>query len=324
MASILSRYPRALPLIGGATVIAIGVKMATSRPLLLDSAQNPPTNMLSFPSGMLFSKQLTVTKSEQINHDTKKITFALPAGISQISGVPSGCTYFNSYKYENSPLISSAAAILTQHTPAGGWFPVFRPYTPISDPSERGVLQLLVKQYPKGKASTHLHTLQPGDKLSIRGPLPGYSYTPSTTERDFLFVAGGAGITPIYSLTRGILENKEDKTRIQLLWGVNGMRDLVLQKELEELERKSEGRLRVTYAVSGTDAPATEDQKFKRGYINKSVLQEAIARCEKGSWGDAKGTRVWLCGPPAMETAVAGKQGVLAELGVSGKQVHKF
>lgn len=109
------------------------------------------------------------------------------------------------------------AAILTQHTPPNGWFPVFRPYTPISDPKDRGSLQLLVKHYPQGRASTYLHTLQPGDKLSIRGPLPGYAYTPSPAPRDILFVAGGAGITPIYSLAKAILNDPNEKTRIQLL-----------------------------------------------------------------------------------------------------------
>lgn len=221
------------------------------------------------------------------------------------------------------------AAILTQHTPINGWFPVFRPYTPISDPEDRGSLQLLVKQYPQGRASTHLHTLQPGDKLSVRGPLPGYAYTPSSAPRDLLFVAGGAGITPIYSLAKAILNDENDKTCIQLLWGVNGTRDIVLGRELEELEAQHPGRVQVTYTVSGAegkpDAPSLGDEKrFKKGYINKSVLQQAIARCEGGSWGDTNGTKVWLCGPPAMESAVAGKEGVLAELGVSGKEVHKF
>lgn len=58
--------------------------------MLLDSKQNEPTKALSFPSSMLFSKQLTVTNSEQVNHDTKRITFQLPGGDGEISGVPAG------------------------------------------------------------------------------------------------------------------------------------------------------------------------------------------------------------------------------------------
>jgi cytochrome-b5 reductase len=59
--------------------------------MMLDSASNPPTKALTFPSSMLFSKQLTVTHTEQVNHDTKRVTFSLPGGKSQVSGVPAGC-----------------------------------------------------------------------------------------------------------------------------------------------------------------------------------------------------------------------------------------
>lgn len=105
---------------------------------------------------------------------------------------------------------------------------------------------------------------------------------------------------------------------------MNGTRDIVLKKELEELEAKFPGRFQVTYTLSRGYEGTSDEKRFQKGYINKAVLQEAIARCESGSWGDVKGTKVWLCGPPAMESAVAGKTGVLAELGVSGKMVHKF
>lgn len=223
----------------------------------------------------------------------------------------------------------ATAAILTQHTPSGAWFPVFRPYTPIHDLSQPGILELLVKKYPSGRASGHLHSLAPGDELTVRGPLPAHWTTPKEP-RDIICVAGGAGITPIYSLTKGILANPDDKTRIQLLWGVNGTRDIVLKSELEALEKQYPERLRVVYAVSGPeaapDAPSLgNESKFRKGYVDKSLVQEAITRAQKdGVWGDVKGQKVFLCGPPKMEDALAGKNGVLAELGVAKKEVHRF
>jgi cytochrome-b5 reductase len=109
---------------------------------------------------------------------------------------------------------------------------------------------------------------------------------------------------------------------------VNGTRDIILKSELEQLEKDHPGRLQVTYTVSGPEAapesPSLGDEKkFRKGYINKSILQEAIARCDSESLGDGK-VKVWICGPPAMEGAVSGKKGVLAELGIVGKEVHKF
>lgn len=190
-----------------------------------------------------------------------------------------------------------------------------------------------MKQYPKGKASSHMHSLTPGQTLNVRGPIPGYNWVtpnePPKEPRHILLIAGGAGITPIYSLTKGILSNANDQTRLELLWGVNGTRDIILKEELEQLEQKYPGRLQVTYCVSGeegkSDAPSLGDEKkYKKGYVNQEVLKEAIARCEAGSWGDEKGTKVFICGPPAMEDAVAGKKGILAELGVEPKKIHKF
>ena len=185
-----------------------------------------------------------------------------------------------------------------------------------------------MKKYPNGRASTYLHSLEPGQELTVRGPLPGH-WTAPKDQRDVLLVAGGAGITPLYSLAKGILSNPLDKTRIQLLWGVNGTRDIVLKEELESLEKQYPERFHVTFAVSGPEAQPEapglgDEQKWRKGYVDKSLLQEAIAQCKKGAWGDEKGQKVFLCGPPKMEEALAGKKGVLTELGVAKKEIHRF
>lgn len=195
------------------------------------------------------------------------------------------------------------------------------------------MLQLVVKRYENGVASTYLHSLQPGDKLTARGPIPGYSWERSKTPRDALFIAGGAGITPIYSLASHVLADPEDKTRIQLLWGINGTRDIVLRDELDHLQRQHPDRFRVTYAVSGSEgAPdstaalgaAGDRARYAKGYVGKDLIEGIVKGFEPSMFGDAKGTKVWLCGPPKMEDALAGKQGALGELGVAKKMIHRF
>jgi cytochrome-b5 reductase len=110
---------------------------------------------------------------------------------------------------------------------------------------------------------------------------------------------------------------------VQLLWGVNGSRDIVLRRELEELEAQFPQRLSVTYAVSGSGPAESDGEKFRKGYVDRALVQEAIAKCGS-NLGDEKGTKVFLCGPPKMEEAVAGKTGVLAELGLNKKEIHRF
>lgn len=169
-----------------------------------------------------------------------------------------------------------------------------------------------------------MHSLQPGDVLTVRGPLPGYTYTPSLAQpRSVLLVAGGAGITPIYSLAREILTaHAGDQTQVQLLWGVNGMNDIVLKDELEELERRYPERFKVTYAISGIGKMG-EGEKYRKGHVSREMLEEAIKRCE-GRLGAARGMKVFLCGPPKMEEALDGKKGVLRELGLGRKEIYKF
>lgn len=170
-----------------------------------------------------------------------------------------------------------------------------------------------------------MHNLQPGDSLTVRGPIPGYVYKPSPAQpRSVVLVAGGAGITPIYSLARDILTNDaRDQTSVHLLWGVNGSRDIVLRRELEEMEAKFPQRLRVTYAVSGSGPTEKDGEKYRKGYVDRALVEEAIAKCG-ANFGDEKGTKVFLCGPPKMEEAVAGKTGVLASLGLNKKEIHRF
>lgn len=172
-----------------------------------------------------------------------------------------------------------------------------------------------------------MHSLAPGSKLTVRGPIPGYTWKPSPTPRDVVFVAGGAGITPIYSLTQSVLKDTEDKTRIHLLWGVNGYRDVVLRDELASLQKQHPQRLRVSYFISGSEADTwaeTSKEERSKGYVDKVALQKAIGNYDVGSFGDANGTKVFFCGPPGMQEAITGKQGILQELGVVKEEVHIF
>ncbi|KAI7192090.1 hypothetical protein D0869_15207 [Hortaea werneckii] len=311
MAATFTRTFRARPYLTSAafaSVAGAAYYSTTQRPILLDSAQNA-TQTFSFPKTMLFSQQLTVTGVEQVNHDTKRITFSLPGGKEETTGVP------------------ASAAILTQHTPPNAWFPVLRPYTPIHDRSNPGILQLLVKKYPSGVASSYMHSLTPGSQLTVRGPIPGYVWQASPTPRDVIFVAGGAGITPIYSLAREALKDEQDRTRIHLLWGVNGERDIVLRDELAALQERYPERFDVRYFVSNGEAgvgSAKEQQQREKGYIDAVALRSAMEKCESGSFGDAKGTKVFFCGPPGMQEKLVGKKGVLSELGVGKKEVYAW
>lgn len=181
---------------------------------------------------------------------------------------------------------------------------------------EPGHLDLLVKRYPNGKASSHLHSLKPGQTLLFAAALRGFHWKPNSYPHITL-IAGGAGITPIYQLAKGILRNPEDKTAITLVFGVNSDEDVLFKDTFEEYERDFPGRFKAVYTVSHP----IEGSSFHSGYVTKELL-EKVAPLPR----DAN-TKVFVCGPPAMETALVGKKGqtgILKQLGYRNDQIHKF
>lgn len=52
--------------------------------------------------------------------------------------------------------------------------PVIRPYTPVTSPDTPGHIDFLIKKYPGGLMTSHIHSLKPGDKLAIKGPIDKY------------------------------------------------------------------------------------------------------------------------------------------------------
>ncbi|KAF2106891.1 NADH-cytochrome b5 reductase [Lophiotrema nucula] len=254
-----------------------------------------PTPNAIFGRGPAFVS-LPLESSELVNHNTKRLRFKLPHE-TDISG------------------LSLTSAVLTLSWPKGRWMPVARPYTPISKLDEPGILELLVKHYPDGKQSTHLHSLRPGDKLLFAAALRGYQWRPSEVPHMTL-IAGGAGITPIYQLAQGILSDPEDETKITLVYGVNTDHDVLLGKEFKEFEKTHGDRFKIIHSVSRPDPGST----LRKGYVGKELLEELTP-------GSKEGEKVFVCGPPAMEASLVGsrkEKGILEQLGYRKDQIHTF
>lgn len=247
-----------------------------------------------FGSGPAFIS-LELESTQAVNHNTKRLRFKFPEP-DAVSG------------------LTLTSALLTYSWPKGSTLPVLRPYTPINSLDEPGALELLVKRYPNGKQSTHLHSLQPGDSLRFVTRIQGYKWEPNK-HSEIMLIAGGAGITPAYQLIRGILQNPDDHTKITLVFGVNTDSDLLLRKEFEDYEARFPNRFNVTYTVS----QPVENSPFRRGYVTKELLNEVAPH--------SNDCKVFVCGPPPMENALVGSRrqpGILEELGYRKDQIYKF
>ncbi|KAF2236040.1 NADH-cytochrome b5 reductase [Viridothelium virens] len=297
----------------GASAVGLGYYFlsGTSKseaPASKEERKQPPVEIkepkAAFKGGDQGFISLKLDNVENINHNTKKFRFSLPEE-DDVSG------------------LKIASALITKYKGPEMEKPVIRPYTPTSDEDSRGFLDFVIKKYPNGPMSEHLHSMTPGQRLDMKGPIPKYPYEANKLSHIGM-VAGGTGITPMYQVLRAIFKNPEDKTKVTLLYGNVSEDDILLKRELEDLENTYPQRLRVFYTV---DKPSESWQNAK-GFITKEMVKTAFPEPK------TENLKIFVCGPPGMYKAISGTKnsptdqgelsGILKDLGYSKDQVYKF
>lgn len=190
---------------------------------------------------------------------------------------------------------------------------IARSYTPISSSSE--YLDLLIKRYPNGQVSRLMHSLSPGDIVQMRGPVVTLPYAKNSVET-ISMIAGGTGITPMYQLIKKVLGDKEDQTKLRLVYANQTKDDIHLKSELDALKLANQDRFDILYKL---DNPR-EGWEGGIGWVCPDDLKE-LPRDK---------SVVLVCGPDGFIKSVAGTKevpqlgGILATLGFKSDQVFKF
>ncbi|KAL6852698.1 hypothetical protein ACO1O0_007246 [Amphichorda felina] len=169
---------------------------------------------------------------------------------------------------------------------------VSRSYTPVSNNSDRGILELLIKVYPDGKLTNgYLAKLNLGDEVLFRGPKGAMRYHPDLC-RKIGMVAGGTGITPMFQLIRAICEDSRDTTEVSLIYANRTEEDILLRSELDRFARQYPKNFKVYYLL---DKPPAK-WEFGSGYVTAGLMAERLP-------GPGSDSKVMLCGPPGMVNA---------------------
>lgn len=280
--------------------------------------------------------------SRPITHDSKYCRFFLPTtrhrmGMDVAPGEVQGACVVVRTKDENGKVIT-------------------RPYTPVSQNHQLGFFDLLVKKYPGGKVSNHIHSLETGDYIEVKGPFAKYQSKINYHEQIGM-IAGGTGITPIYQVLIKMLKDPRNKTNFSLVYANNRPCDILLIKELQDLQRRhsrlaDQNRPSLsTLGEMGSNAcnhwhkPEIDYRHHNRfslyltvldcdeywptgiGYISKGVLKNYMP-------APGTGNKILVCGPDGMYDAICGRtdekggqgelKGLLKEMGYTKDEVFKF
>ncbi|MDH4128172.1 MAG: FAD/NAD(P)-binding protein [Spirochaetota bacterium] len=85
-----------------------------------------------------------------------------------------------------------------------------------------------------GSLTGHIHKMNIGDFIGIRGPYGNGFPVEAIKSKDILLVAGGLGLAPLRSLIRYILANRSEFGKFMLLYGSKKISDRLFTSDIED------------------------------------------------------------------------------------------
>ena len=95
-----------------------------------------------------------------------------------------------------------------------------------SSPTNTEYLEFSIKKC--GCVTDWLHSMEPGQQITIRGPYGnGFPVDTDFKGKDLLVIAGGIGLAPVRSVINYVRDKRENYGSIQVIYGSRSKDDLV-------------------------------------------------------------------------------------------------
>lgn len=188
---------------------------------------------------------------------------------------------------------------------AGQWVDIHRTiddkthncgYSITSIPSKDNAIEIAAKLAPELLLTKYLHEdCKVGDKLFV-SKAQGDIWIDKGTDAPCVFIAGGVGITPLYSMIKQLTQSKP-RAHIVLLYSITSPEEFLFEENINQLKT-----LNPNFRTYVTVTRSRDHQLDFNGRISKDLL-ESINLPHNAFY--------YLCGPPPMVDAVVE---MLAEL----------
>jgi ferredoxin-NADP reductase len=173
----------------------------------------------------------------------------------------------------------------------------------VTSPNERGVLGLATRVRDSAFKRT-LAELEVGDEVDVEEP-KGDFRLPDDTSKDYVFIAGGIGITVFHSMLHYIAEERLPY-RVTLVYSNRDRESTAFLDELQGLETEIEG---LHVVLTMTDDPSWDGEGRR---VDAGLLHDHLE-------GELTSYTYLVAGPPDMVNGIAE---MLEDAGVPEEQVH--
>ncbi|MCB2222319.1 MAG: NADH:ubiquinone reductase (Na(+)-transporting) subunit F [Bacteroidetes bacterium] len=200
--------------------------------------------------------------------------------------------------------------------------PIFRAYSMANHPAEGNIVMLNIRiatppwdrsknafmNVNPGICSSYVFSRKPGDKVTISGPYGEFFI--KNTDREMMFIGGGAGMAPMRSHIFHLFQTEHTKRKTTFWYGGRSLRELFYVDQFEEIEKENQN---FEFHI-GLSEPLPEDNwDGYVGFIHQVIFDNYLK-----NHPEPEEIEYYLCGPPMMNEACFK---MLDELGVPDEMI---
>jgi len=196
--------------------------------------------------------------------------------------------------------------------------PAIRAYSMANYPEEKGLIMLNVRiatppwgkedQLPPGVMSSYIFNLKPGDKVTISGPFG--EFFARDTDKEMVFIGGGAGMAPMRSHIFDQLRRLKSKRKMSFWYGARSLREAFYVEEFDKLQAENPN---FKWFLGLSDPKPEDNWTGYTGFIH-NILYEQYLKNHPAP----EDCEYYMCGPPMMNSAVIQ---MLLDIGVDRENI---
>ncbi len=200
--------------------------------------------------------------------------------------------------------------------------PTYRAYSMANHPAEGNIVMLNIRiatppwdrkkngfmNVNPGICSSFIFSRKPGDKVMISGPYGEFFIKP--TDREMMFIGGGAGMAPMRSHIFDLFHTKKTSRKATFWYGARSNSEIFYEDHFRKIEEEFPN---FNFQIALSEPKEEDNWNGSVGFIHKVIFDEYLSKHE-----EPEEIEYYLCGPPMMNDAV---QKMLYDLGVSDEMI---
>jgi len=112
-----------------------------------------------------------------------------------------------------------------------------RAYSIASPPNDKNIFELCIVLNPPGKGTPFMwDNYKVGDQVMVSKPLGKFGL-PDVIDRDICFICTGTGIAPLRSMFIDLLNRREPRKNIYMIFGTRYEKDILYKSDMEVFEK---------------------------------------------------------------------------------------